>query len=136
MADCVDHGLRGGKYGHACSGGEGVHRAAYRAAHGLSKEAIRGRVVRHTCDNGRCINPAHLLLGTHQDNVQDRQDRGRTPSGEAHCCAKLTEADVREIRRRYKPRCRTNGTRALGREFDIHQGTVSEIVRGLTWRNL
>ena len=92
--------------------------------------------MRHTCDNGRCINPKHLLLGTHQDNVQDRQDRGRTPNGEAHCCAKLTEVEVREIRRRYKPRCRTNGTRALGREFNIHQGTVSEIVRGLIWQHI
>lgn len=128
---CIDHGMTGGKYGH--SGGR--HRIAYCEAHGLHLDDIKGKVVRHTCDNGRCINPEHLLLGTHQDNVQDRVDRDRTPKGEGHCRAKLTAEQVVEIRRRYKPRCRVNGTRAMGREFNVHQYTISEVVRGVTWQN-
>jgi len=35
-------------------------------------------VVRHTCDNIKCINPSHLLGGTHLDNMNDRSKRGRT----------------------------------------------------------
>lgn len=128
---CIDHGNKGGPYGHS---GE-LHRKVYAKNHGLTLDDIRGQVVRHTCDNGRCINPEHLLLGSHQDNVQDRVDRGRTPKGEAHCCAKLTAEQVVEIRRRYKPRCRVNGTRAMGREFGVHQYTISEIVRGVIWRS-
>lgn len=128
MADCIDHGKVGGPYGHS----SGKHRIAYCKAHGLRLEDIKGKVVRHTCDNGRCINPEHLLLGTHQDNVQDRVDRDRTARGEAHCQAKLTLEQVAAIRRRYKPRCRVNGTRAMGREFGVHQVTISEILRGLT----
>lgn len=133
---CIHHGRTGSEYGHAKSGGEWAHRRVYREAWGLTAEDIAGKVVRHTCDNGWCIEPTHLLLGTHQDNVRDRVARDRTPRGESHCCAKLTRAQVGEIRRRYKPRCRNNGTRALGREFGVHQYTVSEIVRGVTWRNL
>lgn len=39
---------------------------------------IEGKVVRHTCDNPKCINPEHLVVGTPVENAKDRQDRGRT----------------------------------------------------------
>lgn len=51
-----------------------VHRLVYELSSG---EDIKGLVVRHTCDNPKCINPEHLLKGTPRDNVQDRVDRGR-----------------------------------------------------------
>ena len=34
-------------------------------------DAAHGTVVRHSCDNPKCVNPAHLLLGTQADNVKD-----------------------------------------------------------------
>lgn len=42
------------------------------------KKDISGLVVRHTCDNLKCINPEHLILGAPKDNVKDRDERGRT----------------------------------------------------------
>ena len=51
------------------------HRWQYRIHKG---EIPEGMVVRHTCDNIRCVNPKHLILGTPNDNVQDRVDRGRS----------------------------------------------------------
>lgn len=39
---------------------------------------ITGLVVRHTCDNPKCINPEHLILGTPMDNIKDRDERNRT----------------------------------------------------------
>ncbi|UGO47583.1 HNH endonuclease [Morganella phage vB_MmoP_Lilpapawes] len=34
-----------------------------------------GMVVRHTCDNKRCVNPNHLLLGTRKENTHDMLER-------------------------------------------------------------
>lgn len=52
-----------------------VHRLVLALA---SKEDITGCVVRHTCDNPKCINPQHLIKGTPSENVMDRDIRGRT----------------------------------------------------------
>lgn len=55
--------------------------------------------VLHRCDVPCCVNPDHLFLGTHQDNMADRDNKGRAARlrGEANGNSKLTEAIVREI---------------------------------------
>ena len=60
----------------AGNGNGKLHRLVYSHVNGYPD--ITGRVVRHTCDNPICINPDHLVLGTLEDNVRDRQDRNRT----------------------------------------------------------
>jgi len=52
-----------------------VHRVVYELA---NDKDISGYVVRHTCDDPKCINPNHLIIGTPTDNVRDRCERGRT----------------------------------------------------------
>lgn len=62
--------------GYARMGGNvKVHRLVYELATGLNP---KGLVVRHTCDNIKCINPDHLIIGTLVDNNRDRDERGRT----------------------------------------------------------
>lgn len=51
-----------------------IHRFIYEREHGPIPE---GMVVRHTCDNRKCGNLRHLLVGTVADNVADREARGR-----------------------------------------------------------
>lgn len=77
-----------------------AHRVAYCQAHGLKLADIAGRSVRHKCDNPPCINPAHLELGTHTDNMRDMAERGRNrqPKGTGNARAKLTEQQVRDVR--------------------------------------
>ena len=52
-----------------------AHRIAYIKAKGPIPE---GLLVRHTCDNRKCVNPDHLLVGTKTDNANDRTERRRT----------------------------------------------------------
>ena len=63
-------------YGRLRAGGEKVlaHRLSYSIFKG---EIAEGLFVCHTCDNPACINPEHLFLGTHQDNVSDCVAKGR-----------------------------------------------------------
>ena len=97
-------------------------------------EYIKGTVVRHTCDNPRCINPKHLLLGTVQDNIDDMVARGRNrgASGERNSMAKLTDEQVRVIRSMYVRNSKTHGTVALSKLFGVSQTGISSIVRGVT----
>lgn len=74
-----------------------AHRAAYERVHGPIPD---GLIVCHRCDNPPCCNPAHLFLGTQADNQRDKKNKGRTSRGERNGGGgKLTENDVREIRR-------------------------------------
>ena len=71
-----------------------AHRYAWEAVFGDPGEMH----VLHKCDNPACVNPEHLFLGTHQDNMRDREAKGRFPTGLNHTNAKLTDQEVREIR--------------------------------------
>jgi hypothetical protein len=59
---------------------------------------LGGLHVLHTCDNALCVNPDHLFLGTHQDNMDDKVAKGRQARGEGHGRARLTEDDIRAMR--------------------------------------
>lgn len=86
-------------YGHFKINGKAV--SAHRVAYELCKGPIPvGLHVLHRCDNPGCVNPEHLFVGTHDDNMEDKAVKGRVyrPRGEAHAMAKLTAAQVQEIR--------------------------------------
>lgn len=74
--------LRGGK-GRPYFSVDGKKLIAYRIVYELfnGEELKEGEVVRHTCDNGEsgigCCNPAHLIKGSHQDNMNDMKERER-----------------------------------------------------------
>ncbi len=62
-----------------------VHREVYRLIHNIPMIPF-GLIVYHSCDNPPCINPAHLFLGTHKDNCDDKCKKGRQPKGKKHYC--------------------------------------------------
>lgn len=55
-----------------------AHRYAWILTHG---EPPAGAHIMHKCDNPPCCNPAHLQLGTHDENMKDMAAKGRQNSG-------------------------------------------------------
>lgn len=118
---------RYGRFMRAREDGVGAHRMAFE----LSKGEIPSELmVRHQCDNEGCCNPKHLILGTHQNNMDDMTSRGRSARGERDHTAKLTEKDVLEIR------SSSMSTNEIAERFGIHRRTVYEIRWRKRWRHV
>jgi len=120
--------------GYGVLNGSGSSSQAHRHAYELTYGPIPpGLMIRHTCDNPPCCNPAHLLPGTHQDNTEDMVSRERQERGERHHFAKLSDADVIEIRRLANAGI---PQREIAKQFGIGKDYVSILKRGLNWKHL
>lgn len=103
--------------------------------------------VCHRCDNPACVNPDHLFLGTHTDNMRDMISKGRanksagaahwsktrpekTLKGMAHPRAKLSENDVLAIRA--DPR----SNYAIANELGVSRELIRKIRNNALWRHL
>jgi HNH endonuclease len=101
-----------------------VHRVIAVIELGLIEDS--GLCVRHQCGNRACFNPAHLLLGTQADNVQDAVLQGRMAK-------KLTREDVVEIKRMLSE----GAARAtLASAYGVSKPTIGQIARGETWTHI
>ncbi len=112
-----------------------AHRYAYHLAIGVVPD---GMDVCHHCDNRRCINPAHLFLGTRADNMADmvakgRQNRNPRAWGEKHGNSKLTEIAVLAMR---YARALGSTYDDLARDFGVSRSSVANIVTRRTWRHV
>ena len=109
-----------------------AHRLSYLIFHG---EIPAGMEICHKCDNPSCINPDHLFAGTRQDNIDDRERKGRNnpPKGEKHAKAKLTEADVLTIRTK---RLQGVSFGKLAKEYGVCKKTIQDAVSGKNWSYL
>lgn len=108
-----------------------AHRAAWEVANG--RAVPPGMFVLHKCDTPSCINPDHLFIGDHQDNMNDKKAKGRVPSGEAHGMAKLTNADVAAI---LAASAQGVSAQDLAMEFSVCVSTVQNIKSGRNWKEL
>lgn len=108
-----------------------------------------GKLICHHCDNPGCINPHHLYVGTHADNMRDMRERGRSTAarypelarelgrrtgrrnthtrGEGNPRAKLTAEQATAIRSDKRP------TKLVAADYGVDQSTVQRIRRGKLW---
>lgn len=124
-----------------------AHVVAYEWANGPVPE---GLIVRHHCDNPVCVRPSHLEAGTHKQNAEDRDSRGRGVSGDRHwtrrtpervkglpgernAMARLTEDDVRDILRQGAAGKRRQ---EIADEKHVSIATVYMILRRDIWRHV
>lgn len=98
------------------------------------KKTSRG-FLRHTCDNPPCCNPAHLIVGTHQENMDDKVARGRMPDyrGERGPRAKLTAEDVFWIRMQKKYGATK---KALAMLYEVSEATISGACYGRHYQDV
>lgn len=111
---------------HHCDNGKsiGAHRFSYALVNGAIPD---GAYVCHKCDTPLCVNPDHLFIGTHDDNMRDMVQKGRSYTGRGENkkgLAKLTDQQAEQIRTMKAPQS------AIAKLFGVSQKTISRIIRG------
>ena len=133
------HGQNRG-YGRVRVGGEmyQAHRLSCEWAHGPAPDGkdCALHAPHEICGHKHCIAPAHLRWGTQQENVADRAVDGTQPftGGESNGRAKITEAQVVEIRERYAAGGVTQ--KVLAAEYGVTQVLIGQIIRGVGWTHV
>lgn len=124
-----------GRYGHFSSSPDGRRRLVY--SHRWSWEYYFGPIpegidVLHKCDNPPCVNPRHLFVGTHAENMADMARKGRAnpPKGEKNIRAELNDEKVRFIR------SSNLSVRELARLYGVGPTCIHHARTGRTWKHL
>ena len=115
-----------GQYGQS----RGAHRVAYELFVGPIPE---GTYVLHRCDVRPCVNPAHLFVGTHGDNMRDAAAKGRlgVKRGELHERAKLRSEDVSAMRS-----AENQDPERLSKRYAVSKATIYNVIGCRTWKHL
>jgi len=108
-----------------------AHRMVWELTFGLIPD---GFCVCHSCDNGLCVNPAHLFLGTQAENMADMKSKGRSSKGRLSGRAKLTEDQVISIRKEYAQGNITH--MELGAKYNVVHRTIGFVTSRETWSHL
>lgn len=115
-------GGREGRSGYGTVWIEGRQWSVHRFVHAIAGGSLRDEVM-HTCDVPPCCNPAHLVSGTHAENIADAGRKGRMRH------ARLTRETAAAIRARKRESRYT-----LAAEFGVSPASILNVLSGATWR--
>lgn len=121
--ECVEWGGAINKHGYGVVRYKKSIWLAHRASYDISFGDIGELLVCHACDNPACVNPNHLFLGTHQDNMDDMTSKGRRWS-------KLTFDNVNDIRSSSK------SSRELSIFYGVSERTINHAKKAIHWQPL
>lgn len=110
-----------------------AHRLVWEFTHGPIPS---GMCVCHHCDHPACVNPRHLFLGTHLENMADRAAKGRQAhlKGEANGQHKISGRQVGAIRKAYA--AGGISQRELGSKYGLDRTSIGSIIRRDTWSHI
>jgi hypothetical protein len=138
VGECLEWqaGLHKSGYGHIRYGRRMV--MAHRFSYIIHKGPIEpGLFILHSCDNKKCVNPAHLRQGTAKENTADAIERGQFKVShtihppEINKNRRLNRPDVIVIRRRLKA---GETVQSVADSYGVGHMTISDIKRGVTWK--
>lgn len=115
------HRLNNKGYGEFCI--NNIHWIASRYSYNHYKGDVTDKHVCHSCDNPKCVNPAHLFLGDYKTNTLDCLVKGRKPT-------KLKKADIFEIRNLIKS---GKSCSSISKIYKVNETTIKAIKTGRTW---
>lgn len=110
------------------------HRLSWEIHH--DKSIPVGMNICHRCDNPACVNPSHLFIGTHADNMTDKAKKGRALGahlGSKHPFSKLDEQQVKEIKTLLTSKIKQ---RLISKTYGISPSSVSDIKFNRTWSHV
>lgn len=124
--------------GYGKMGFNGKSHRAHRLAYLIWKGKIsKNKEVCHSCDNKKCVNPNHLFLGTHSENMKDMAIKKRNPicllKGSQKIQSKLKEHEIPQIRLLLKAGVYQ---REIAKIFSVHQTVIRDINLKRTWRHI
>lgn len=120
-------------HGYGTISASGKHMLAHRYSYQINVGPIPdGLLVCHSCDNPRCVNPAHLFVGTQLQNMRDAKAKGRMVlpprlSGDSNPITKLHHHDIQAIRLRWasgESQC------SIARDYQVSDALISNLIRG------
>lgn len=118
-----------GRFGISNGKGIGAHRYSYALHNGPFQKSL---FVCHKCDNPKCVNPDHLFLGSHQDNMDDMAGKGRqrSPKGEESPACKITEETAKKILESKLSYSET------AKKYGVSKSSVAAIKNKRIWKHL
>lgn len=136
VKDCWEWKARISNFGY---GQFAIKAGNVKQAHRLSYEIYigkipKGKLVCHSCDNRKCVNPKHLWLGTQKDNVRDMwsKNRAKISPGDKNGSAKLNWEKVDNIRK--LRRDKLIYYKDLAKMFNVDYSTIKNIINNRSWK--